>query len=99
MNASGKSEAPVTARTIIGWKKIRECGELLHGRKFLLKVKKRIYQSCVRLAMMYGSETWSLRENEMAIFKRTEKAMRRAMHGVKLIGKIRGQILGVGNQI
>ena len=36
LNASGKSEAAVTARTKIEWKKFRECGELLHGRKFLL---------------------------------------------------------------
>ena len=34
----------VTARTRIGWIKFRECGELLYGRKFSLKVKKRIYQ-------------------------------------------------------
>ena len=35
--------------------------------------------------MLYGSETWCLRENEMAILRRTEKAMMRAMCGVKII--------------
>ena len=39
----------------------------------------RIYQSCVRSAMLYGSETWCLRENEMAILRRIENAMMRAM--------------------
>ena len=87
LNASGVSEAAVTARTRIGWIKFRKCGELLHGRKFLLKMKQRIYQSCVRSAMLYGSETLCLRENEMAILRRTEKAMMRAMCGVKLIEK------------
>ena len=48
LNASGGSEAAVTARTRIGWIKFRECGELLHGRKFSLKMKGRIYQSCVK---------------------------------------------------
>ena len=38
-NASGGSEAAVTARMRIGWIKFRECGELLYGRKFLLKMK------------------------------------------------------------
>ena len=57
LNASGGSEAAVTARTKIGWIKFRECGELLYGRKFSLKMKRRIYQSCVRSAMLYGSET------------------------------------------
>ena len=39
LNASVGSEAAVTARTRIGWIKFRECGELLYGRKFLLKMK------------------------------------------------------------
>ena len=93
LNASGRSEAAVTARTRIGWIKFRECGELLYGRKFSLKMKGRIYQSCVRSAMLYGSETWCLRENEMVILRRTEKAIMRAMCGVKINEKRRSQQL------
>ena len=36
-----------------------------------------MYRSCVRSAMLYGSETWCLRENEMI--------MVRSMCGVKLV--------------
>ena len=36
---------------------------------FLSKIKERIYQSCVRLAMLQGSETWCLKENTMGILK------------------------------
>ena len=57
LNTSGESEAVVTARMRIGWIKFRECGELLYGRKFLLEMKGRIYQNCVRSAILYGSET------------------------------------------
>ena len=42
LNASGGSEAAVTATTRIGWIKFKECGELLCGKKFLLKMKERI---------------------------------------------------------
>ena len=35
--------------------------------------------------MWYGSEAWCLREKEMAILRRTERAMIRAMCGVKLL--------------
>ena len=42
LNASVGSEAAVTARKRIEWIKFRECGELLYGRKFSLKMK-RIY--------------------------------------------------------
>ena len=54
-----------------------------------MKMIGRIYQTCVRSAMLYGSEMWCLKENEMAILRRTEKAM----CGVKLIEKKRSQEL------
>ena len=50
-------------------------------------MKEMVYRSCVRSAMHYGSETWCLRENEMAILKRTERAMMRSMCGVKLVDR------------
>ena len=37
--------------------------------------------------MLYGSETWSLRETEMAILRRTERAMVRSMCGVKSVDR------------
>ena len=95
LNAIGKSEATVTARMNIGWIKFREHGKLLYERKFSLKMKGRIHQSCIRSAMLYVSEMWCLRENEMAILRRTEKAMMRAMCGVRMIEKRRSQDLGV----
>ena len=64
--------------------KFRKCGELLRGRRFSLRMKGMVYQSCVRSAKLYGSETWCLRESEMAILRRTERAMVRSMCGVKL---------------
>ena len=65
--------------------KFRECSEIRKGRKFSLKMKGKVYKSCVRSAMLYGSEAWRLRANEMAILTRTERAMIRAMCGVKLL--------------
>ena len=37
---------------------------------------------CVQSAMLYGSKTWCLNNKEVAILRRTEKAMLRAMCGV-----------------
>ena len=56
-------------------------------------MKGRIYQSCVRSAMLYGSETWCLRKNAIAILRRTKKAIMRAMCGDKIIDKRRSQEL------
>ena len=94
MNASGGYEAAVTVRTRIGWVKFKECGELLSSKKFSLKMKGMVYRSCVRSAMfIYGSETWYLRENEMAILRRTKRVMVRAMCDAKLIKKKRTEDL------
>ena len=85
VNAGGGYGKAVTA----GWVKFRECRELLNSERFSLKLKGIVYRSCVRSAMLYGSETWCLRENEMAILRRTE----RAMCGAKLMEKKRTEDL------
>ena len=70
LNSSGGCETAVTSRVRIGWMKLlRECGELLRGR-FSLRMKWMAYRSYVRSAMLYGSETWCLRESEMAILRK-----------------------------
>ena len=89
LNAKGGCETAVTTGVRLGCGdvKFRECGELLHGKRFSLKMKGRVYRTCVRSAMLYGSETWCLRETEVATLRRTERAMVRAMCGVKLMEK------------
>ena len=87
LNATGGCETTVTARSRIGWMKFRECSKILKGRKFSLKMKGKIYKSCIRSTMLYESEAWCLREKEMAILGRTERAMIRAMSDVKLLDR------------
>ena len=48
-------------------------------------MKGKVYKSCLKSAMLYGSEAWCLRGEEMAILRRTERAMIWAMCGVKLL--------------
>ena len=87
LNASGGCETAVTSRVRIGCMKFRECGKLLRERKvFFENEKDGIYRSCVKSAMLYESETWCLRESEMAIL-RTERALVRSMCGVKLVDR------------
>ena len=93
VNAGGGCEAAVTARARIGWVKFRECRELLNSKRLSLKLKGMVYGSCVRLAMLSGSKTWCLRENEMAILRRIERAMLRAMCVAKLMEKKRTEDL------
>ena len=87
VSVDGGCEAAVTARVRFGWVKFRECGELLCGKRFPLKMKGLVYKSCVRSVILYGSETWCLNENEMGILRRAERAMVRVMCGVKLMDR------------
>ena len=57
----------MTDRTWCGWVKFWECGELLCGRIFPLKLKGAVYRSYLRQAILYGSEAWCLKESEMKI--------------------------------
>ena len=79
LNSSGGFEAAVTARVKIGWVRFRECGELLLENRFPLRMKSKVHYCCVRLAILYGSEAWCLKENEKAILKRMERAKVRTM--------------------
>ena len=75
LNASGGCEATITARTRLGEKQFRECGEILFGKKFFLRMKGKIYKSYVRSTMLYRSKTWCLRENKIAILRKSERFM------------------------
>ena len=86
LNATGGCETAVTAKSRIGCMKFRECCEILKGRRFSFKMKGKVYKSCVRSAMLYGSEAWCLSMEDMAIL-RTQRAMIRAMCGVKLLDR------------
>ena len=56
------------------------------GKRFSLKMKGKVYRCCVRSAILYGSETWCLKENEKAILRRTERAMV-SMCGQKVVDR------------
>ena len=87
LNFSGGCEVAVTRRVRIGWVRFRKCGELLLGNKFPLRMKGKVYLCRVRLAILFGSEAWCLKENEKAILRRMERAMVRAMCRQKVVDR------------
>ena len=56
VRACGGCEVAVTARTICGWVKFGECGELLYGCRFPLRLIETVYKSYVWPAILYGCE-------------------------------------------
>ena len=66
---------------------------LLTGRTFTLRTKGRLYQACVRSVMLYGSETWPVKEEDVVRLERNDMRMIRWMCGVSLSDKHSSQSL------
>ena len=84
VSADKGCEAAVTARTRWVWVKFRECGKLLHGNKFPLKLRGRVYKSNAIPAILHRSEGRHLKENMMGVLRKTRRFIVRAMRGVQL---------------
>ena len=74
----------MTARTRYWWAKLKECGELLYGRTFPLRLKGAVHKSNVRPAIQPGTEQLCLKESDMGISQKGERSMVTAMCAVQL---------------
>ena len=82
--AGGGAGASSVARVRSGWMKFRELLPLLTMRGLSLRQKGRLYASCVRSVMLYGSETWAVKVEDTRRLERTEMKMVRWMCGPSL---------------
>ena len=57
MNGGGKSELAVTRRIGLGWKAFNSMSSMLYGKRHTSNIKRKIYRTCLRPVMTYGSET------------------------------------------
>ncbi|XP_065645850.1 uncharacterized protein LOC136076303 [Hydra vulgaris] len=70
-SARGAEESS-RARVRCVWAKFIELYPLLAARGASLKIKGKLYTSCVESVMMYGSETWALKVEGVQCSERTE---------------------------
>ena len=80
----GVCEQAILKRMQTGWLKFRELSGLLIGKGMHLKSKGIIYTTCIRPAMLYGSETWVTKIEDIRKIQRSEMRMLRWMTGVSL---------------
>ena len=69
------------------WGGFGELSPILTARRASLKLKGKVYRTCVQSVMVYGSETWAMKAEDMQILERTERMMIRWMCGVRLSDK------------
>ena len=72
------------ARIRNGWMQFRELLQLLTSRALPLKIKCRMYASCVRSSMIYSSNAVALLADVLLTFERAEMQMIRWMCGVSM---------------
>lgn len=84
INSGGGAEAAVTCRMRCAWKKFRELAPILIKKGPSLKLKGKVYESCVRSCMIYGSETWPMKKVIEDKLERTDMRMIRWMCGMSL---------------
>src|SRR3989442_2630968 len=80
----GGAEEASRARVRCAWGKFRDLRMLLTVRGASLRVKGKIYRACVPRVLVYGSETWPMKKDDMQRLVRTENSMVRWMSGVTL---------------
>ena len=78
---------------ISGWAKFKQLAPILTSRGASLKIKGRVYRACVQRVLVYGSETWPVKVEDMQRLERTERMMVSCMCGVGLRSRISSEEL------
>ena len=84
LSQEGGCEHAILKRIQTVWLKFRELSGLLIGKGTSLRAKGIIYTTCIRPVMLYGSETWPTKIEDIRKMQRSEMRMLRWMTGVSL---------------
>ena len=84
MLSQGGCEHAILKRIQTGWLKFRELSGLLIGKGTSLRSKGIIYTTCIRPVMLYGSEIWATKIDDIRKMQRSEMRILRWMTGVSL---------------
>ena len=82
LNAGGGCDSAIAGRCCAAWGKFRKLLPLLTSRHISPKSRGQVYSSCVRSAMLHGSETWGPNASELQRLRRNDRSMVRWICGV-----------------
>ena len=83
LEAGGGCTKAITNRCGIAWSKFRKLRPVLTSRHIPFPVRGHVYSTCVRAAMLHGSETWGPKADELQRLRRNDRAMVRWICGVR----------------
>lgn len=76
-------ERVVRARVAAAWGRWRGISSLLVNLNIGLRSRRRVYEACVRAALLYGAETWALTNRLMEVLRSCNRRMLKYMAGVR----------------
>ena len=82
LNAGGGCDSAIAGRCCAVWGKFRKLLPLLSSRHISPKSCGQVYSSCVRSAMLHGSETWGPNASEQQRLRRNDRYMVRWICGM-----------------
>ncbi|KAK9140212.1 hypothetical protein Scep_009893 [Stephania cephalantha] len=85
----GNIENDVTHRIQAGWKKWRSATVVICDRNVPTKLKGKFYRTAIRLAMLYGSECWAVKQQQLHKMNVAKMRMLRWMCGKTRKDRIR----------
>ena len=85
--AGGGCELAVITRCSVAWKKFENLLPILTSKHITLKFFGKLYTSCVRSALLYGSENWAPTVAVLQRLQRNDRSMIRCICGVNLKDK------------
>ena len=63
------------SRVRAAWGKFNDLAPVLTKRGVSLKLKVKIYDACVQIVLVYGSQTWAMKAEDQARLGRAERMM------------------------
>ena len=81
--SGGGCDSAIAARCCVAWGKFRKLLPALTSRHLSPEIRGKVYVTCIRSAMIHGSETWGPKEHELWQLRRNDCAIMCWICGIK----------------
>ena len=88
LSSGGGCTQAIIARCRVAWGKFKKLLPILTNKHLSLEARGRVFDACVRSALLHGSETWGPTVPDVQRLERADRAMVRWICGVKLSDRV-----------
>ena len=83
LSAGGSCSLAIITRCCTAWGKFKKLLPILTSKHISLTVRGKVFDTCVRSALLHGSETWAPTAPDLQRLRRNDRSMIRWICGVK----------------